>query len=126
MKNKISLFVLTVLLLAACAPKAGPTPAGTLPPVQSSVSTPASGEEKIDIQNFTFSPATLTITVGTKVTWTNQDTVGHTVIADDNSWGSGNLNQGDTFSFAFSQPGTFAYHCSVHPNMKGTITVVAQ
>jgi len=77
----------------------------------------------VTIANFTFDPATLTIKVGTTVKWTNQDSVGHTVTADDNSWGSGNSNKGDSFSFTFAQAGTYPYHCGVHPSMQATITV---
>jgi plastocyanin len=118
MKTKLSIILLAVMLLAACASKAGPTPAGTLPPIQSS-------EVKVTIANFAFDPTPLTITIGTTVTWTNNDTVSHNVTGDDGTWGSNNLAKGDTFSFTFTKPGTFSYHCGVHPSMKATITVVA-
>jgi plastocyanin len=108
MKTKLSLILLAVMLLAACGPKASPTPAGSLPPIQS-------GEAKVSITNFAFDPVTLTIPTGTTVTWTNNDTASHIVIGDDGSWGSNSLAKGDTFS----------YHCGVHPSMKATITVVA-
>jgi plastocyanin len=139
MKTKLSLILLAVFLLAACGPKAAPTPAGPLPPVIVNTTVaptnttvapinttvaPLSGNVDVAISGFAFSPAALTVKVGTTVKWTNQDSVGHTVVADDNSWGSGNLNQGDSFSFAFNTAGTYAYHCGVHPNMKATITVV--
>jgi len=118
MKTKLSLILLAVMLLAACGPKAGPTPAGPLPPIQSS-------EVKVSIANFAFDPATLTITTGTTVTWTNNDTASHNVTGDDGSWGSNSLAKGDSFSFTFTQAGTFSYHCGVHPSMTATITVVA-
>ncbi len=118
MKTKLSLILLAAMLLAACGAKAGSTHAGTLPPIQSS-------EAKVSIANFAFDPATLTITTGTTVTWTNNDTASHTVAGDDGSWGSKSLAKGDTFSFTFTQAGTFSYHCGVHPSMKATITVVA-
>jgi plastocyanin len=134
MKTKISLIFVALLLLAACGPKAGSTPAGTLPPIQSTATQPsaintsaptASGTTEVTIQGFAFSPAALTIKVGTTVKWTNQDSAGHTVTADDNSWGSGNLAQGSSYTFTFANAGTYAYHCGVHPSMKATITVVA-
>lgn len=76
---------------------------------------------QIMIKNFTFSPQTVTIKSGTTVTWTNQDSVAHTVISD--SFASNNLNPGDTFQFTFNTPGTYNYHCSIHPSMTGTVIV---
>jgi len=63
------------------------------------------------------------VAAGTTVTWTNQDTAGHTVTADDGSFASKTIETGGTFSQTFSTPGTYAYHCAVHPNMKATIVV---
>ena len=121
MKTKLSLILLAVFLLAACGSKSAPAPAGTLPPVSAA---PLSGNVDVAIAGFAFSPAALTVKVGSTIKWTNQDSVGHTVTADDKSWGSGDLKKGDSFSFTFSQAGTFAYHCGTHPSMKATITVV--
>jgi plastocyanin len=119
MKTKLSIVFLIAFVLAACGSKPAPT---SLPPVTASA--PLSGNVDVAISGYAFSPATLTIKVGTIVKWMNQDTVGHTVVADDKSFSSGNLNQGDSFSFTFNTAGTYAYHCSVHSNMKATITVV--
>ena len=119
MKTKLSLLFLATLLMAACGPKSAPTPAGT-----TSTSMPLSGNVDVTIAGFAFSPAELTIKVGTTIKWTNQDSAAHNITADDSSWGSSSLAQGDSFSFTFSNSGTFAYHCGVHPNMKATITVV--
>lgn len=77
----------------------------------------------VTIQNMAFSPATLTVKVGNKVTWTNQDSVGHSATADDNSFDTGVISQGQSGSNTFSKAGTYTYHCSVHPSMKGTIIV---
>jgi plastocyanin len=80
----------------------------------------------VDIQ---FKPASVTVPKGGKVTWTNDDTVGHDVTKtggpgpDFKSGDSGGMNQGDTFSQTFSAPGTVDYVCTVHANMKGTVTV---
>lgn len=81
------------------------------------------GQNAITIQNFAFSPATLTVKVGDKVTWTNQDSVGHSATADDGSFDTGVFGQGQSASTTFSKAGTYTYHCSVHPMMKGTIIV---
>ncbi len=77
----------------------------------------------VTIDNFAFSPAMLTVKVGTTVRWTNQQGVQHTVTSDTNMWDSGRLSQGQSFEQTFTQAGTFAYHCSIHSSMKGTITV---
>ena len=78
---------------------------------------------------FTFSPATITIKAGTTVTWKNVTTVAHTVTSDDGgkTFDSGTSKpvaaQTGTFTFTFKTPGTFTYHCSFHPFMKGTVIV---
>lgn len=81
------------------------------------------GKNAVTIQNFAFSPATLTVKVGDKVTWTNQDSAGHSATADDGSFDTGVLPEGQSGSITFSKAGTYTYHCSVHPMMKGTIIV---
>lgn len=91
---------------------------------QASGSTQAiAGKNSVSIQNFAFSPATLTIKAGDKVSWTNQDSAGHSATADDSSFDTGVLAQGQSGSITFSKAGTYTYHCSVHPMMKGTIIV---
>jgi nitrite reductase (NO-forming) len=72
-----------------------------------------------------YSPTTITVVIGVNntVTWTNNDEATHTVTADDGSFDSGYLNQGQTWSYTFTTPGTYTYHCSIHPWMKGTVIV---
>jgi amicyanin len=78
----------------------------------------------ISIVNMGYSPADISVKKGTKVTWTNNDDVAHTVTADSgNAFDSGNMDKGKTFSFTFNTAGTFAYHCTYHPNMHGKVTV---
>lgn len=81
----------------------------------------------VTIHNFAFSPAAITVKVGTVVTWTNQDSIAHTVTETDGLSGpaSGNVNPGSSFSFTFRAPGTYHYHCSIHPEMTGTVTVAS-
>jgi len=98
-------------------PPATPTSA---PAATSAPSAPMTGA--VTIQNFSFSPASITVAVGGTVTWTNQDSTAHT--ATGQSFNTGNLNRGQSGSATFSTPGTFPYHCSIHPNMTGTISVV--
>ena len=79
---------------------------------------------QVSMKDIKFNPGTVTIKAGGKVTWTNDDSVGHDVTADDFESGSpGGIDGGSTFSHTFKKPGTFAYVCSVHPGMKGTVKV---
>ncbi len=75
----------------------------------------------ITIQNFSFSPDTLTVKQGTKVTWLNNDSVTHTIKSD--TFNSSNLNQGDKFEFTFDNKGSFDYSCGIHPSMRGKVIV---
>jgi plastocyanin len=75
-------------------------------------------------QSWTYSPAQLSTTVGTTLTWTNSGSEEHTVSSDDRaSFDSGILGPGARFSFAPTAPGTYGYHCALHPWMKATLTV---
>lgn len=69
-----------------------------------------------------FQPGNVTIKVGSSVTWVNQDVVEHAPTADDGSW-AGDLPVRGSFTQSFKTAGTFAYHCSIHPMMTGTIVV---
>jgi plastocyanin len=82
---------------------------------------PADVEIKID--NFTFEPQTVTIALGTKVTWVNHDDVPHTATSTTKVFASAALDTDDKFSFVFTKPGTFPYYCAVHPHMTGQIIV---
>lgn len=80
----------------------------------------------IDISGFAYDPNPMTIHVGETVGWTNSDTVNHTASADDGSWTSGSLQQGETSNgVRFDAVGTFPYHCAIHASMHGTIVVTA-
>ena len=68
-------------------------------------------------------PLSLTVQVGKEVVWFNRDTAAHTVTSDTAVFDSGNMPSGDVYRFTFKQAGTYTYHCSYHPWMKGTITV---
>ncbi len=87
------------------------------------VAAAAPQEVQVAIQDFAFSPQVLEVPVGTTVTWTNNDTSQHTVVANNDAFGSDILAQGATFSFTFDTPGTYDYICSLHPNMTGQIVV---
>jgi plastocyanin len=78
---------------------------------------------EVKIDNFTFTPATLTVPVGTQVTWINRDDIPHTVVSDDKAIKSKALDTDDKFTFTFTQAGTYPYFCSLHPKMKGKVVV---
>ena len=77
------------------------------------------------IDNFSFGPVTLTVPVGTTVTWTNRDDIPHNTVSTDDpkTFKSKALDTNEKFSFTFSKPGTYSYFCSIHPKMTGKIIV---
>ncbi|HAR99921.1 MAG: Blue (Type 1) copper domain protein [Candidatus Moranbacteria bacterium GW2011_GWC2_37_73] len=75
----------------------------------------------ITIQNFAFSPATITVKKGTTVTWTNNDSAPHQI--NSATFNSNLFNKGQTFSFTFNEVGTFDYFCAIHPSMIGKVIV---
>jgi len=84
------------------------------------------GGNTITIKNFAFDPSALTVKTGTVVAWVNQDGASHTIVSDTGSpaaFSSDSLSTGASYKFTFTQPGTYTYHCSIHPSMKGTIIV---
>ncbi len=77
----------------------------------------------VTIAKFMFGPDTLTVPVGATVTWTNDDTDPHTVVAKDGSFRSAALTKGGTYQHTFDKPGTYQYLCSIHPFMVATVVV---
>ena len=90
---------------------------------------PASAQSTVNvsIKGFAFNPAAITVVIGenSTVTWTNQDSVTHTVTSDTGAFNSGDLSSGQTFTHTFTTPGTYSYHCSIHTYMQGVVTVEA-
>ena len=112
---------MTLIAVAACSGSGGsaaPSAATSQAPAA-----PAGGATAVSIKDFAFNPATASVPAGSKVTWTNSDTTAHTVTFDDGSADSGNIAPGSTFDQTFTTAGTFAYHCTIHSQMKGTVTV---
>jgi|ERR1700761_3484071 plastocyanin len=81
----------------------------------------AAAEVKVD--NFSFSPATLTVAAGTTVTWTNRDDIPHNVVSTDKVFKSKVMDTDEKFSYTFTKAGSYAYFCSIHPHMTGTVVV---
>jgi plastocyanin len=125
----LACLLLCAAALAACGASGGSPAASTAaseaaPSEAAPSEAPAAGGgDAVTIQNFAFGPASLSVAAGTTVTWTNSDSAPHTATGDDGSFDSSNIAPGATFSHAFETAGTFAYHCSLHPNMTGTIEV---
>jgi plastocyanin len=110
------MFVVSVALVAYGTTAGTPSPASAAGIVQKAVT----------ISNFAFTPSTLTVAVGTIVTWTNQAPNDHTVTADNGtSFNSGPIASGGTFSFTFTTAGTFPYHCAIHTEMTAVVIVTA-
>ena len=99
------------------------TPAPTPKTSPKPTSPPGTGTVAASIVDFVFAPANLTVPQGSTVRWTNADSAAHTVTEDGGAFGSPTLGDGDTFRHTFTTPGTFAYHCAIHPSMTGTVTV---
>ncbi len=110
----LSVSLLLLVFLTGCASTTGNSVDNT---------DAGSSENKVEIRGFAFEPGTLTVKAGTTVTWTNLDSSTHTVDSDNGDWASGDLSINETYSKTFDEPGTYAYHCGIHPEMTGVIEV---
>ena len=110
----LSAIMLAVITFAcSCSSKSASVQPSTAPTATS-----------VKIQNFAFVPDTMIVKTGTTITWTNVDAAPHTVTDLTGAFGSTNLATNATFKFAFTTPGTFTYHCTVHPMMKNAVVIV--
>jgi plastocyanin len=125
-KHLTAVLAAGALLLAGCSASRPVASTGTSTPTASvsvtAPAAPASGNQ-VNIDGFAFEPATLTVSAGTTVTWTNKDEEPHTVAASDGSFHSPGMGTGATFSHTFPTAGKFDYVCSIHPMMHGTVVV---
>lgn len=149
MKELVSLLIIGIVLFSGCAGKPAETTktlassstilasttsttravtsttqaeSSTTTSISSPTTTQAAGMT-VQISGFSFNPGTITVSKGTTVTWVNDDSATHTLVSDSGVFSSGSLGKGDTFSRTFTEAGTFAYHCGVHPSMKGKVVV---
>jgi plastocyanin len=119
------------VLLPGCGSGTGGTESGnegataTAPASGVSGATGDSESKQISIVNFKYVPDTLTVPAGTKVTWTNQDDMPHTVTSTikPRALNSAALDTDDRFSYVFAEPGTYNYLCTLHPQMTGRVIV---
>jgi plastocyanin len=117
--------VIIVIVVVAAAAALFYMPSTNSPGGYSGQNKGSSSTNSVEIKNFAFGPTPLTVSVGTTVTWTNNDTTTHTVTSTSGptSFDSGNLAQGSTFSYTFNQTGTYDYICTIHPDMHGRVIV---
>jgi plastocyanin len=102
--------VIAIVLLLAGSPR-----------VRANDQSAANAEVKID--NFSFGPQTLTVPVGSTVTWTNRDDIPHTSVSTDGLFKSKVMDTDEKFSYTFAKAGTYPYYCSIHPKMTGQVVV---
>lgn len=126
-------FVVAIVLLAGCSNYGGSNinqPSGRKLPGNGISIVP--GAQTMGTAAFTPNPVTISLANFSTVVWFNDDEAGgvygssgtaHNITADDGSFASGTLAPGSSFEGSFSAPGTYGYHCSIHPTMKGTVTV---
>src|ERR1039457_2442409 len=117
MKTKSRVYFLAACMLLASA--AVIAASGVL----AASSEAGSSAVEITIDNFSFTPETVTVKTGTHVTWKNRDDIPHTVVSSDNLFKSKALDTDDKFSFTPTKPGTYSYFCSLHPKMRAKVVV---
>ena len=128
----VSATLLVVLVAGLSVPACGgssattTTAGGVTTTVGGATTTSAGGggsTVQVAMKNLKFDPATVTVKVGDTVTWTNEDSAQHDVIADNGEFKSDLFGKGETFSFTFTKAGTYPYSCTVHAGMTGSVTV---
>ena len=121
MLRGLTLVLTMVALVALVGCSSAPTATTPTPAPATSGSGSSGGAQAVSIANFAFAPANVTVKVGDSVTWTNNDTVPHTVTFA--SFASEQLAPGATYTHKFDTAGSFDYKCSIHPNMTAKVTV---
>jgi plastocyanin len=116
MKNRIGILSLAIFAIVLGI-------GGSSKTYATSADTQSAAETAIKIDNFSFTPATVTIPAGTTVRWTNRDDIPHTVVSDDKMFKSKALDTDEQFTYTFTKPGTYSYFCSIHPKMTGKVVV---
>jgi plastocyanin len=124
--------VVAALAITACGSSSNTTSSSSSSSSSSATSSAATGgaaggaghARTVVIKNFKFVPASITVKPGTKITFRNEDSTDHTVTADKgNAFDTGSFGQGQTKTVTLTKPGSYAYHCSIHPFMHGAIVV---
>jgi plastocyanin len=116
-KSTLALAGASLILLFGC------TKASTSPYGATSAPPAASQPNTVTMSNVAFGPASITVSVGTTITWQNNDGINHTSTSDTGVWDTGTIPPGGNKTTIFNTAGTFPYHCTVHPMMTGTVIV---
>jgi len=128
MRTRLIVSLLACVAIAGCGSSSSssdstststPAPATTA----SSSSASSSGGVTIKAAGFAFNPTSVTVKKGQKVTWTNSDSAPHNVTSSDGTIKSKDFTNGQSFTYTATKPGTFHYICTIHPQMKATLTV---
>ncbi len=120
-KTNLSVIVLTILMISLSCSKSSNTYMN--PATNTTGGSSGPGANEVFIQGMAFVPATISVTAGTTVTWTNKDAIAHTVTSNTSLFNSGSLGSGKSFSFTFTKAGSYPYYCSIHPTMTATVSV---
>jgi plastocyanin len=120
MNMRKMIFILSFTLLASASLTQGSPKQQAF---QTSAAAPQSGTAEVKIDNFSFGPASLTVAVGTTVTWVNHDDIPHNVVSTDGLFKSKVIDTDEKFSFTFTKAGSFSYFCGIHPKMTGKVVV---
>jgi len=127
MKKFVALFAIVVIIVILWLAFGINKNKATAPTTTESSQTASSAvqTDKVVIKDFAFNPNDINVKKGTTVTWTNQDSTAHQPAENDGQNGPSSppLDQGQSYSFKFERDGTFHYHCSIHPEMTGTVNV---
>ena len=126
MRIRVLVSLLACAAIAGCGSSSSSSSSSTSTPAASpTTSTAASsgGTVQVKAANFAFSPTTVTVKKGQKVTWTNGDPAPHNVTSSDGTIKSPDFQQGKSFTYTANKTGTFNYTCTIHPNMKATLIV---
>ena len=118
MKATWQIVVSAALLLAAFS-----LPVGAQPGTGDSPDAKQAAGAVVHIDNFSFTPGTMTVPVGTEVTWINRDDIPHNVVSDNKAFKSKVLDTDEKFTYTFATPGTYSYFCSIHPKMTAQVVV---
>jgi plastocyanin len=118
-----SLLLALLLVSISCSKSSSDTMTGMTNNPTGTGNSAGPGANEVFIQDMAFNPATITVTAGTTIKWTNKDGYAHTVTSDNNLFNSGNIGTNGTFSFTFATAGTYKYHCAIHASMTANVIV---
>ena len=121
---RVGLVMVSLALAAGCGSSystpSAPTPANPPATSPNTIAIPSGAQTR---GTAAYAPNPMTVSAGTTVTWTNNDTVAHTATGDGGVFDSGPIRAGGSYQFTFQNRGTFAYHCTFHPGMVGSVVV---